>query len=128
MTSTLSPATATTKGTAQTSTPKIRNRRGRSFAAALVVAGVSGLGGFVAGAQESETPSIIPTSDSIVAAETVAMNRAIARFAAENNLTGLSPVSLTPVPPQTLAEFAEQNNLTGLSPASLAPIASPEQD
>ncbi len=50
------------------------------------------------------------------------MNKALAQFAADNNLTGLSPASLGPDPARTLAQFAAENNLTGLSPASLAPI------
>lgn len=99
-----------------------RSGRVRLAAVALAIVGVSGAGGFAAGAQQPDAAINSPSAVSSPVSNTSAMNRAMARFAAENNLTGLSPASLGPIPAETLAQFARENNLTGLSPASLAPI------
>ena len=106
--------------------------RSRIAAVALAIAAISGLSGFAAASQQSVPTTTVPVAAAspadTTAANTVLMNRALARFAAENNLTGLSAVSLAPVPCRTLAQFAQGNNLTGLSPASLAPIAVNEEE
>lgn len=100
-----------------------RTNRARIAIFALAIAGSAGAGGYVAGAQQPASTAS-PAVASVSSSPAYAMNRALAQFAVDNNLTGLSPASLGPKPAETLAQFARENNLTGLSPSSLAPIDS----
>ena len=104
------------------SKPNTHSRFGRVAAVSAVVvagalSGVLGVGALV-GADES-APTLRVDSDE---------HRAIAEFARTNDLTGLSPASLTPQSSEfavraaeleAIAEYARANGLTGLSPASL---------
>ncbi len=98
-------------------------RRVRIGCVAFVIVGTAGIGGFVAGSQDSAAAaSSTPASThSQSTSYSAAAGPSLAQFAVRNNLTGLSPASLGPAPAAALAQFAAQNNLTGLSPASLAP-------
>jgi len=100
--------------------PNNHSRFGRITAVSAVVvagalSGVLGVGALVDADQSS--PTLRVDSDE---------HRAIAELARTNELTGLSPASLTSsefaaraAELAAIAEFARANGLTGLSPASL---------
>jgi hypothetical protein len=96
-----------------------RSRLGRIALAGGVVAGLAAASvGFTAAREPSSPPNDNGRRDLV----------AIAKWADENGLVGLSPASLGPAEvverPDlvAIAKWADENGLVGLSPASLRPI------